>query len=70
MALSIGEVAGLINVGVVFCMSQVSSEHGFADFARVQLTLPLALVFILVGVIANENNAATWYAQRALVCGN
>jgi hypothetical protein len=64
MALSIGEVAGLINVGVVFCMPQISWETRiWLTFSRVQLTFPLALVFILVGIIANENNAVTWYAQ-------
>ncbi|KAG0634520.1 hypothetical protein HOY80DRAFT_1098245 [Tuber brumale] len=42
--LTVGQVSGIINLWIII----------------VQLTLPLALVLILVGALENENNAVTW----------
>ncbi|KIW15425.1 hypothetical protein PV08_05471 [Exophiala spinifera] len=54
MALSVGQVAGVINVGVVF----------------LQLTFPLLLVYILAGLAPESSNAITWTVTGRFLNGS
>ncbi len=63
--LTIGEVAGVINVGLIF---GIRHPYFFVDAtatnkfgSSVQITLPLLQALVLVGFLQSSNTAATWY---------
>lgn len=61
--LTVGQAAGVINVAVIvgrstlFRRMMVSSDK----LSVAQLTLPLAVVCVLAGMLKESNNAVTWY---------
>lgn len=62
--LTVGQVAGIINVAVIVGRSilfrRMMTSHDKLSVA--QLTLPLAVVCVLAGILKESNNAVTWYA--------
>jgi hypothetical protein len=60
---TIGQVSAMINAAIVLGMTKmrIFCVRG-ADFTLlVQLTLPLAIVLAMVGLLRNQETAATWY---------
>ena len=60
--LTVGQVAGVINVAVVVGKSTLfrwmMMPHDELSIA--QLTFPLAVVYVLAGILKESNNAITW----------
>lgn len=61
--LTVGQAAGVINVAVLVgrsaCFRQMMVSPDTRSVA--QLTLPLAVVCVLAGMLKESNNAVTWY---------
>jgi hypothetical protein len=60
---TVGQVSAMINAAIVLGMTKMRNFCvGGADFTLlVQLTLPLAIVLVIVGLLRNQETAATWY---------
>lgn len=61
---TIAEVSAMINGAIVLGM--IDMQCGYIDGADLavlaQLTLPLAIVLVIVGLLKNRETAATWCA--------
>lgn len=61
--LTVGQVAGIINGAVIVGRStlfrRMMASHDKLSVA--QVTLPLAVVCVLAGILKDSNNAVTWY---------
>lgn len=59
---TVSQVAGMINAGVVLgtLCPTLAVLRCLTYPSAAQLTFPLIVVFILVGIINNVNNAITW----------
>lgn len=61
--LTVGQAAAVINVAVVVGRSTLFRRTIMPDdeLSIAQLSLPLAVVYVLAGVLEESNNAITWY---------
>lgn len=60
MSLTVGQASGVIAFGVVIGKNSIPPDRDKLTVRIVQILLPLAIIIVLVSLVQDNHNAATW----------